>query len=100
MGRVYKFSANISEKTMDIPYLESLPVFDEYKEVVGAFTLRDQDTLAGFVAGNGYPLALTVSLGDQLFFTPIEGKSGKIEYGILSEKTISVNSIKIRAEES
>jgi hypothetical protein len=100
MGRVYKFTANISEKTMDVPYLESLPIFDEYKEIVGAFVLKDHDTLAGFVAGNGYPLALTVSLGDSLFFTPMEGKTGKIEFAVLTDKSISLNSIKVRAEES
>ena len=99
MGRVYKFNA-IPSNAIDVPFLESFPVFDEYNEVVGAFLLKDEGILSGFLAGNGYPLALTVSIGESFHFTPMEGKTGQIEFAIISQKPFSVNSIKITAEES
>lgn len=100
MSRVFQFMVDISKVNMDIPYGETFPVYDEAAEaLVGSFLLRTDGFASVFVGGSGYPTALSVSTGDDFWFTLIEGKDGKVSLAKISQMPISVNSIKIRYSE-
>ncbi len=97
-NRVYKFSVEL-KSGVDVPSMESFPIYEDALVLVGAFTVSQGDRIDGFLAGSGYPLALSVSLGDDFYFTPVEGEDGKVSSAILSERSISAHSVKIRQTE-
>jgi len=99
MSRVFKISIYL-KNPMDVPSGETFPIFDDSMFVVGAFLVSGPDTIAGFVAGHGYQLALTVTCGDSFYFTPVESKTGKVDHAIITSKSISINSVYTAAGES
>jgi hypothetical protein len=90
--RIYRFQVEI---TGDVPAYQTHPVYDESGTLVGGFTLLHGDVVTGFIAGVGYPLALSVSTDAPFYFTPREGPDGKVSKGVISDKQISVNSKRV-----
>lgn len=100
-GRVFKFNGILSSpaKNFTITGLTSLPIYTDDLEIVGAFSFIDLQRVCGFVAGNGYPLALRVATGQNFFFTPVEDLKGNISSAIVSEMIINDSSIVIKHTE-
>jgi len=91
--RIYKFQADIPG---DMVSYESYPVYDEYQNLAGAFTLIRGSLIGGFISGVGYPLALKVSTDEAFYFTAIPStKTGRVESGMITEKPVNGDSIKV-----
>lgn len=95
-GRIFKFTAEIKNSVTLTE--ETLPVYDDSLVLVGAFAPSHANIITGFIAGNGYPLALQVSLGDKFWFTPVE-KAGQISCGVITGAPINDKSITVYADE-
>lgn len=97
-GRTFKFTG-IMPETEKIPENTSLPIYDDNLVLVGAFSKIDEKRVKGFLSGNGYPLALAISLGDSFYFTPVQDLKNQVSSAIISDKTIAEYSIKIKTTE-
>jgi hypothetical protein len=97
-GRVYKFTAILNSEVKNTK-IESMPVYDDSLVLVGAFSYLDNKRVCGFLAGSGYPLALSVSLGDTFFFTPVADLKSNITSAIISDSKLTDYSVKIKHTE-
>lgn len=94
---VYKFNLEISG---DVAASEgALPIYDDNGLLIGGFTVQTGDLIVGFIAGQGYPLALEVSTGAPIWFHPCQGADGLVSYAIVTLKSKSVASYKINPEQ-
>lgn len=94
MENVYKFNVEISG---DVPSFEAFPIYEDYTNtVIGAFTLHYGNVIRCFISGIGNPVGLKVSSGGAFYFTPKEGKDGKVSYAIASEIPLSIVSVLVR----
>ena len=82
---------------MDFQSDITMPIYSDIGELVGSFLYVEYDQLHGFVAGQGHSLALSVSLGDPVFLTPIEIPRG-VSHAILTQSPTGVNSRLIRCQ--
>ena len=97
---IYKFETS-KLSHLDFPAYETLPVFDEYETLIGAFLVINGGILNGFVAGTGFPSAIKISTGETLYLLIRLGSDGRVKDAILSEYFIdSELSIKITMEEN
>ena len=71
-----------------------MPIFDEDRNLIGAFTQHFSNSLRCFVAGTGWTDA--IHLDDQFWFTPELNNSGIIVSGTLSAFKKTDESIKVR----
>ena len=97
-GRVYKFRVEFPP-SVDAPSGESMPVYDQFRFLIGAFNVYEGNRMVGFLSGVGHPMAIDISLGDPFYITPIEGPDGKVMNAVISEKPITVNSVKVNTTE-
>jgi hypothetical protein len=97
-GRTFKFTGLLSA-TDKIPENTSLPIYDDNLVLVGAFTKIDDRRIKGFLSGNGYPLALAISLGDSFYFTPVQDLKDYVSSAIVSDKVIAEYSVTIKTIE-
>jgi hypothetical protein len=83
---------------MDFESNLTMPIYSDNDELIGSFVYDSfYDKLQGFVAGVGHPLALAISTGDPVFFTPTEIEHG-CSHAVLTQAPISVNSRVLRCE--
>jgi hypothetical protein len=100
VNRVVSFKANINP-SLDIPANQSHPIYDEYGSLVGAFNIKEEGAVIGFLSTKGYELSLEISLGEPFYITLNPGDDGKIEKGLVTRNKIGINSAKIsKIEES
>lgn len=100
MNSVVSFTADV-DPSLDIPANQSHPILDEYDTLVGAFNIKSEGKVLGFLSLKGYPLYLEISSGWPFHFTPMFGKDGKIEKAVITVQKIGIHSTKItKTEES
>jgi hypothetical protein len=93
MRRVYGFRIPGPEN-LDLQSGESLPIYDEYGSLIGAFCLNDFNQISGFIAGQGHPLTIELSEGRKLYLT-LEEKPRGVSSAALTLKPLGVNSLAV-----
>lgn len=88
---IYNFYAQIYD---NIPSFETFPIYDDNNILIGGFSVYYNNIIKGFVAGTGYPAALSVSTNNSFWFTIRQNKHSY--YGILSEISLAPDSINIQ----
>jgi hypothetical protein len=94
MSRIFKFSADLRGMADPAPY-QTYPIYDDFDDLIGAFTVKQGDVIQGFVGGAGYPLALAVSTDETLFFTPVDGFDGRVCEGRLTWRSTGARSVPV-----
>ena len=67
----------------------ALPIYDNYKNLVGGFILEVGDTIRGFISGRANEVSLRLTTGEGFWFTAKDGPDGKVDRGIVSEWCIN-----------
>jgi hypothetical protein len=96
MGRVYRFSLKLGWAEAN----KSWPIYDEYFQLIGGFTVSTNGNIECFVSGVGHPASLSISSKTPFYATPLCGKHGGYEKIIVSEHKLNNQSVEVIAEES
>lgn len=106
MSNLFRFKADLP--AVDIKgHSFTYPIYGDSGELVGGFAVSflgrlEGDLVHGFVAGVHHPAALSISLGEKVYFTPIFEKEGNREWlsaGKLTELSLNNLSVEVVAQE-
>lgn len=94
--RVYQFQAEVYG---DVVSGNVKPIYDEYQNLVGGFTVLRGNLLQCFVGGDGFPAALALSSEESFYLTSRssspDGLRALVSHCIISERPIGPDSIKV-----